>query len=576
MKQTIGGSTILAKCLKKEGITTIFTLSGGHTMSIYYACADEGIEVVDCRSEANAVMAADAYAKVTGGPAVVVTTAGPGTANTTTGMLEAMTGRTPVIQIGSSCALQVQGTGDMQDIDTLGVMRCCTKWAKKVYHTHRIADQMDDAFRHAMSGLPGPVYVEIPTDVLMGLADEEDVYISKKSRTTTLPAPDQNAVDEAVALLLEAKRPLMVIGNAARYSCEPATAVLELAEYLDMPVIAATISRGLFLPETHQLVQAGAAAAADADVVLTLCTANDLAFNKFESPAYNKNSNFIMVSPDSSNIGYNRDVEVGIVSGAAGAASAILKTLKKQTQPKKRGEHIEQLLTKADAIKASQHELIYGQSKEIRPGRCAAETVKFLNDMGRDWTIVPDGGDSGGWMNTLSVAHRGAQVIGLIGNGSIGIAPGSALGAYYGTRKPVLLYTGDGSFGYNFMEFANYVKRGFPIIVVVSNDSAWGMVKGCEHVIRPNLFLNYEKEHYDGLAVNLSFIRYDQIAEILGGYGELVETAEEIVPAIKRAAASGKPAIINVRVEDITLGGYGPRTTGYGHLLGQYAFDYTD
>ena len=137
--------------------------------------------------------------------------------------------------------------------------------------------------------------------------------------------------------------------------------------------------------------------------------------------------------------------------------------------------------------------------------------------------MVIDGGDSGAWMNRLSVAHRGAQVLGLIGNGSIGLAPGSALGAWYGARRPVLLYTGDGSYGYNIMEFSNYVKRKIPIVVVVSNDAAWGMVKAFELIIRPHVLTKYDAAHHDDIAVNLPFVRYDLIAEALGGYGELVE-----------------------------------------------------
>lgn len=212
----------------------------------------------------------------------------------------------------------------------------------------------------------------------------------------------------------------------------------------------------------------------------------------------------------------------------------------------------------------------------MRPGRCAHEAVRFLEEAGQDWTVVADGGDAGCWINSLSVAHRGAQVIGLIGNGSIGIAPGSAMGAWYGARKPVLLYTGDGSFGYNMMEFSNYVKRGIPVVVVVSNDACWGMVKGFEHVARPGVLARYYAKCPESLAIDLPFVRYDQIAEVLGGYGELVETAEDIVPAIKRAAASGKPAIVNVRVEDIVRGGASVRTSSLAKGFSKYALDYND
>lgn len=574
MAEKIGGSQIVAKCLKKEGIKTVFTLSGGHTMSMYYACADEGIDVIDCRSEADAVMAADAYAKTTGGPGVVITTAGPGVANTATGMLEAMTARTPVVQIGGACQLELQATGDMQDIDTLGLMKVCTKYARKVYHTHRIADHIDEAFRQAMSGLPGPVYVELPMDVVMGEADADLVKIDEKSRTKTQPWGDASAVMEAAKLLAAAEKPVLVVGNTARYSAEPADAVKELAEYLDMPLTAATVARGLFMDEDHELAQLGGAAASGADVVLALATANDLAFGKFQAPAYREDAKIIMVSPSAETIGFNRAVDVGIVAGAAPAAKQILDAVKGLAQKKDRSEWKKELAEKAAASQKKDDELIYGEAELVRPGRCAAEVAKFLKEQGRDFTVVPDGGDSGGWMNRLSKAHRPAQILGLIGNGSIGIASGTAMGAWYGAKKPVLLYSGDGSYGYNCMEFSNYVKRGLPIIVVISNDSAWGMVKGFEYVIRPETCMKYDTSHHDAIAVNLPFVRYDLIAEALGGYGELVEKAEDIIPALERAAKAGKPALINVKVEDITLGGYSVRTDSLAKSFIPYAKDY--
>ncbi len=574
MGKMTGGSTVMARCLKKEGVTKVFTLSGGHTMSMYYACADAGIEVIDCRSEANAVMAADAYAKTTGKPGVVLTTAGPGVSNTVTGMLEAMTGRTPVVQIGGACQLSLQGTGDMQDVDNLSIMQTCTKWARRVYTAQRIADHLDDAFRHATSGIPGPVYVEIAVDILMDVTDEDGVSISAKSRTRTLPYGDPEAIDQAARMLLAARRPLMVIGNSARYSCEPQAAVRELAEYLDLPVTAATIGRGLFLDEDHPLCQAGPQAARSADVVLALCTANDLPLGKFQPPAYAAGARFIMVHTDAQAIGFNREAEVGIVAGAAPAARQILERVKALSGPQPKPAYLAELIEARERVLQEERKAILAEARQVRPGRCAYEVSRFLEREGRDWSIVIDGGDSGCWMNKLGIAHRPGQILGLIGNGSIGLAPGSAVGAWHGAGRPVLLYTGDGSFGYNLMEFSHYVRANMPVVVVVSNDSAWGMVKGFEWVMRPQVYARYEQEHPACLATSLPFVHYEKMAEILGGYGELVERAEDIVPAIRRAAASGRPAIVNVRVEDICEGGYSSRTSTLASAFARYAKDY--
>lgn len=575
MGNQVGGSVIVARCLKKEGVRTVFTLSGGHTMSIYYACADEGIEVIDCRSEADAVMAADAYAKVTGTLGVVITTAGPGTSNTYTGMLESMIGHTPVVQIGGSCPLYLQGTGDMQDVDNVSLMKHCTKWANRVSYTDRIAEYLDMAFRHAKSGIQGPTFLEIPVDILMGVTDADTVQVTAKSRTLALPYGEPAYIRAAAELLAAAERPLIVVGNSARYSAEPADAVRALAEYLDVPLIATPIGKGLFLDEDHRLARAGKAAAAEADVVLALCTANDLPLGRLRAPTFRADMSLIMVAPDSSGIGYNKEATVGIVAGAAPAASQILAAVQSITPPKQRTAWIETLLATAEAARAAEEVAIMAESEQVRAGRCATEVCRFLGTDARDWTVVADGGDAGCWINKLMVAHRPAQMLGLIANGSLGLAPGASIGAWYGNGKPILLYTGDGSFGYNFMEFSSLVFRKIPVVIVVSNDSAWGMVKGYEWIIRENVYKHYEAGHHDNIATNLPFIHFEKLAEVLGGYGELVERGEDIVPALQRAAASGLPAIVNVRVEDISKGGYSTRTEVTARSFGQFAFDFT-
>lgn len=572
----VGGSTIVARCLKKEGVDTIFTLPGGHTMGLYYACNEAGIEVVDCRSEAAVVSAAIGYARVTGKPGVLVTTAGPGVTNTVTGMMEALTSRTPIIHIGGAAPLVEEGAGALQDVDTLTVMRSCSKWVGKVSHTHRIADRLDTAFRQAVSGLPGPAYLEIACDILLGTTREDVTY--SMPRTDAIPCGHPEDIRRAARLLAGAKAPVMVIGNFALYSAQEGEYIGKLAEYLSMPVRCGAIVRGVFVDEDDRLARLGTVAGATADVVLTLGVYNDCAFGKLQPPAFAADAKFIQVNTDASLIGYNQNAHVGIVGGCGVVARQLYEALQTMDPPcsdVSRFEALEEQVRRNDAHDEQVALAPCPEAGKIRPGRCAWETAKFLDtEEGRQYQVISDGGDGGSWINMLAKAHRDRRVMGLVGNGTIGLAPGVTVGAWFGNRKKTMIYTGDGSFGFSCMEFHNFVKYNMPIVIVVSNDSAWGMVKGFEYIIRPEVYLSFEDKYQDKLAVNLQFVHYEKLAEMFGGYGELVEDAEEIIPAIRRGIASGKPAIINVRVEDICKDGYSRSTRGMADTFKPYCRDF--
>ncbi len=575
--ETVGGTQIAAKCLHKEGVDTIFTLPGGHTIGLYYACNELGIEVVDCRSEAAVVAAAIGYARTTGKPGVLVTTAGPGVTNTVTGMLEALTSCTPIIHIGGAAQLCEEGSGALQDVDTLNVMRSCSKWVGKVSHTHRIADRLDTAFRYAKSGMPGPVYLEIPVDILLGVAQTRDVKYALPG-VNAIPNGNPEEIMQAARLLVNAQAPMLVIGNFAVYCKKDRAYIAQLAQYLSMPVLAGNIARGIFVDEDHPLARLGRVAAPEADVVLTLGVYNDCAFDKLLPPAYSDAAKFIQVHTDSSLIGFNQNAHVGIVGDCGVVSRQLFEAVKDLGTPKSDITRFERLESLARKNEAHDERVAFepcGEANKVRPGRCAWEVANFLEThIGKEYTVVADGGDGGAWINTLAKAHHNRQILGIVGNGTIGLAPGIAVGAWFGSKRKMLLYSGDGSFGFLCMEFHNFIKYNMPVVVVISNDSAWGMVKGFEYIVRPNVFNAFEEKYPDKLALNLAFVHYEKLAEMFGGYGELVDDPDQIVPAIQRGISSGKPSIINVRVEDITKDGYSRRTKGMADAFVPFCKDY--
>jgi len=250
----IDGGALVGKALANEGIEKAFVLCGGHIMPIFYGMRNAGIEIIDMRHEAAAMYAATAYGRASGKAAVVVTTAGPGVGNTVAGMMEAQSLGIPILQIGGAVATRMRDAGDLQDMSTLNVMETCAKWARKVTHTDRIPEYVSMAFRYAQNSSPGPVYLEIPTDLLFAKVEGETTVFPVNYRTDAIPSGDRALIDSAAELLVNAERPAMVVGDGARFSAgDKVDAVGALSDYLKMPLgISGSACRGLFGNENEK------------------------------------------------------------------------------------------------------------------------------------------------------------------------------------------------------------------------------------------------------------------------------------------------------------------------------------
>jgi len=545
----VDGGSVFARALKKEGVEEIFTLVGGHTMPIQYGCRAEGIKVIDFRHEMSAAYAADAYARVTGKPGVVVTTAGPGVTNTVTAMAEAKMQGVPVIHFGGASPVVENETGPLQDMNTLEIMSTVTKWARKIYNVERIPEYVSMAFRQAMDATPGPVYLECGMDVLVrSFVEEEKVVYPEHYRTEALSFGDPEMVEKAADLLIGAKSPVIILGDGARFSAQYGEAIPELVDYLKIPVMSQVMSRGLFADEANSLFKIGGGALPFADVVLMLSVNNDYRVNKAQPPLINKDAKLIQVNPDVTKIGYNAPAHIGIVGGAGPVARQILDLVEAKTKKK---EDMTWVNKAGECMKAAATGYTEGftcNEIPMHPGRCAYEVGKFLATEGKDWTVICDGGDAAQWIKAAASAHRPGQLVNMGPLGTIGTGAGFTIGAWAANKKPVLYYVGDGSFGFYSMEFDTFVKQGIPVVCVISNDSSWGMIKLSETFIHPD---EVKKGH---VATELAFMRrYDKFPAVWDGYGELVSKPEDIVPAIKKAYASGQPAIINVETDRVNM-----------------------
>src|SRR5271163_1580754 len=200
----VTGGHLVARALKAEGIEAIFTLCGGHIIDIYDGCIDEGIQIIDVRHEQAAAHAADAWTRLTGVPGCAVVTAGPGTTDTVTAVANAWRAQTPMLVIGGQGALKQAYMGSLQELDHVAIMKPITKFAGTVFHTERILETIGMAFRHAYSGRPGPVFLEIPRDVLDAVVDEDKVMDPGKYRSLGKAYADFQLIEEAARMVLEA------------------------------------------------------------------------------------------------------------------------------------------------------------------------------------------------------------------------------------------------------------------------------------------------------------------------------------------------------------------------------------
>ncbi|MDP6945512.1 MAG: thiamine pyrophosphate-binding protein, partial [Myxococcota bacterium] len=247
MGDMIHGGRLIARALKSEGVECLFTLCGGHIQAIYDGCLDEGIRVVDTRHEQSAGHAADGWARVTGRPGVCAVTAGPGVTDVVTAAANAQRAGVPMIIFGGAGPRVFTHMGSLQDMDHLELMKPVTKWAVRIEETRRLGEYVTAAFRKSMSGVPGPVFLEVPLDVLMEFVDTDIAPIPTNYRTEARPAPDPRQLGEAISLLRGAERPVAIVGSQIRWSRDPEAVMNRFVE-LGIPTFVNGMARGLVDP----------------------------------------------------------------------------------------------------------------------------------------------------------------------------------------------------------------------------------------------------------------------------------------------------------------------------------------
>jgi acetolactate synthase-1/2/3 large subunit len=534
-KTTTGGH-LVARALKAEGVGAIFTLCGGHVIDIYDGCTDEGIRIIDVRHEQAAAHAADAWTRLTGVAGCAVVTAGPGTTDTVTAVANAWRAQIPMLVLGGQGALKQAYMGSLQELDHVSLMRPITKFAATVYHTERIPDLIGTAFRQAYSGRPGPVFLEVPRDVLDTAVEESAVIDPGKYRSPGKVYGDVRLVEEAARMLAGAERPAVLAGSQV-WMCRGTAELQALAEAAQLPVYLNGSARGA-LPPGHPLlfVRSRREALAQADVILVVGTPFDfrLAYGKRLAAG----ARIIQVDLDYAELGHNRGIDVGI-TGDAAAVLGQLAAAAGKVPPERRRAWLDHL--RAAERKALERDLPFLNSDAvpIHPLRLAKEINDFLHE---DTIFIGDGGDVVTISASVIQPRRPGQWLDPGPLGTLGVGMPFAIAAKVALpQKEAFVLFGDGAFGFNGFEFDTAVRFKLPVVSAVGNNAAWNQ-------IRYGQISRYGEARGD-TANLLAPTRYDKVVEALGGYGEHVTEPKDIRPALERARTSGKPACVNVMID---------------------------
>ncbi len=532
------GGQIVAQALKEEGVSHLFTLCGGHIQSIYDGCLDEGIRVVDFRHEQSAAHAADGWARVTGHPGVAAVTAGPGVTDAVTAVASAYRAQVPLIVIGGQGSRTYgpfggQDRGSLQDMNHVEVMRPITKWAVSVPEARRLAEYVQMAFRIATTDVPGPVFLEMPIDMLLGGAEDSQVIHYPGYRSPATTQGDPRYIERAADLIRQAERPLLIVGSQWRWS-QNREGLVRFLETATIPTFLNGMARGA-LPKTHPAAfkRARSKALGMSDCVIVCGTPLDFRLGYGEKIA--APSKLIQIDLSGSEIGRNRTVDVGITGDTGWVLSQLADALGTKTPDW--SQWLKDVSTIDRRIIAKTEAELETDSEPINPLRLCGELNHFMDSK---TIVVGDGGD---------FVATAAYILDVQGPGSwmdpgplgtLGVGPGYAMAAKLARPDhQVVLVMGDGSFGFNGMEFEAMVRQGIKVVGVIGNDARWNQIHRGQVVMYG---------HDRAVATRLAYTRYDKVVEGLGGHGEYVERLADLRPALERAFKADRAALVNVKI----------------------------
>ncbi len=540
MYQRIDAGTLIGKGLKSLGHNVIFALQGGHIDPILYGAAKEGIKVFDTRHEQGAALMAEAYAIITGQTGVCLVTAGPGFTNSLTGIANVYINQTPLLLLAGKRPQMHAETWTLQELNQLSIIEPISCWAKELLDPKRAIEYLRSALSVANATRPGPVYLEIAADILAKPLDAQILENKISPVIVSKPFPDVDLVSKAAEMIEKAKKPVIVAGSGARWS----NAGRELSELASkgIPLFTANAGRGVvsdehewcFGPATP-MNGAFLGAITNADLIITIGTR--FGFLYLNGMIFG-NTKVIRVDKNPEELARGVPSALNIESDAGAFAISLANSISSKPDS-------ERILWRDEINVTSDKSLVEFDAQKTGPEGLIhpAFAVKTMVEVGgNSASYVTDGGDAMTFGMTRFPATRPGQAIGTsVYFGALGVGIPYAIASKIANPDfPVLLWEGDGAFGFNAMEFDTAIRHKIPFVCVVANNNVWGMSYHGQ-----GLQYGYDELH----SVEIGNRPYHEVVRALGGFGISVSDPDELKPAIEKAIASDMPACVNVQID---------------------------
>ena len=547
------GAQVFARACKEEGVAALFACPGNYP--VIHAMASAGIPAFGGRHEGSMAHAADAFIRVTGEIAVASGTEGPGFTDMICAIACANAARTPLLIVASNMSIGAEDTeGGIQ----LGYQQPTTeglkKYGKRLIIPRRVHEYAGYAFRQLRSGVPKPVHLDFPAEVASARfkdATELEFFHDKtKYRTESRPHPSPKAVAAAIDLIRKSSRPIIVSSNGVFYA-KAWDALKRLAEKAQIPVVESGAMKGQFSDASPLSANAAPAALPSADLVILVGQHCMPTVGEF---AFGPDAKFIRIDQAAEDIGRNLPIDLGIVSCELAALEALADAVPRLAHDSWIAE-IAAARRKFEDQNAEYYKIGLSYTDAVHPAVIAKELGDFLyrGTLPKEQTTVASGGYGiARFVRRELRGFRPGQIMnGAYQYGAIGPDLGYAVGVAAAVQlgvgpqaphqgHPIVCITGDAGFGYTAMEIDTMAKYKLPVVAIVYNNNAWGTWTGAAqdpkampmHLFQENL-------------------RYDKLAEALGGHGEYVTRAADFRPALERAyqvaARDGRPSVINVQ-----------------------------
>ena len=540
------GGMLLARALQEKGVTRVFTLSGGFCNPALEGFMECGIPVINAPHEQVAGHLADGHTRIMREPAVCLV--GPeGFANAVPAMMEAWGERSPVIFVTGSSTLKRQGSGGFKEIDDVSIAAPLTKYSVSITDGERISEIVDRAWKIALSGYPGAVHISMPVDIMFSsfeqdaMRNERPFDRSAKPAARAWPCPDD--LEQALAAISRAQKPIIIGGHGVWWS--GAEGSLEAcAAKLNIPVFNVPYHQKLLseasavymgLADVHQY-QPSQQAIDESDVVIMVGARLDNQMNFGNPPLFPASTQLVCVNGSHEEIEMNRAADRLLLSdpGAFFSALGELDPFPPdwlETNRGRRGQWVDSMIADIPEL----------DDDRIHPLQLALDVQAAMSD--GDWLVI-DGGNTHFWSEiSVNIAGwKGLELGNILHPGTFSMlgvgVPFASVASLNQPEKNVVVISGDGAFlsGGSSIEAAFQEK--LPIVVVIDNNGGLD----CISQQQERLFSN--RQHF---ATDFRDIPFHTMFEGLGGYGELVEKRADIIPAVKRALASGKTACVNVK-----------------------------